>query len=363
MNILIVGGGIAGLSIGWRLAQAGHSIDIFESGRAGRGATWAAAGMLGSAGEIAGTQSPLATLDAQARALWPAFAEELAKLSGIDIGFRRDGALRVASNADEAASLAAHAKDLGEGAAWLSREEARQIAPQLSDGIEGALFFRDEARVDNRALTAALLRGLAQHKATLHELTAVSAILDENNRVTGLATSAGFVRGDAVIVAAGAWSALLGESLPAIRPAKGQMLALSPPEGASLPNPAIWGAGIYLAARRGKLLLGATVEEAGFDTSVSRATQDALLARAVRLVPSLADWPVTESWAGLRPRSPDDAPVLGPTGIEGLFVAAGQFRNGILLAPLIADALRRFVSGTDAGFPVSAFSARRFAVS
>ena len=363
MKVLVVGGGIAGLSIAWRLAQAGHRTEIFESGRAGRGATWAAAGMLGAAGEVSESLDALRAIAEDAGALWPGFAAELQAASGTDIGFRQEGALRVALDAKDAIRLQAQAKTNGSAAGvWLTHAETRALVPMLAPELAGALYFRDEARVDNRALGDALVVAFRNAGGVLHELIPIEGLIVENNRVSGVRSAKGAFRGDAVVVAAGAWSGAIGEGLPAIRPAKGQMLALSPPEGAVQPGPAIWGAEVYLAARRGKLLLGATVEEAGFDTSITRTAQETLLANALRLLPALKDWVVSESWAGLRPRTPDDAPVLGPVGPEGLFVAGGQFRNGILLAPVIADALKRFVSGMDVGFPASAFSARRFDV-
>src|SRR5262249_47654360 len=147
---------------------------------------------------------------------------------------------------------------------------------------------------------------------------------------------------DAFVIAAGAWSGLL-DDIPIV-PVKGEMIALSPPEGAILPAPVIWGNGVYCVPRphqaeRGRLLVGATVEETGFDTSLTIAARDHLRGRAEALMPSLKNWSLSDHWAGLRPKSPDGLPLLGPTRMGRLFVAGGQYRNGILFAPAIAQVM------------------------
>lgn len=365
MKILVVGAGVAGLSIGWRLAQTGYSVDILEAGLTGRAASWAAAGMIGAAGELSDGKSELAVMGREAMALWPGFAQEIETASGRTISYRADGALVVALDGDSALRLQQRHAALirsGDGAEWLSTAEARKREPVLAPDIAGALYVAADAQVDNRALTDALAEAFRRAGGRILENTRVESLLAQNGRVQGVATNAGVRAADAVVVCAGAWSGLLGEVMPPIRPAKGQMAALVPPPGATIPTRPIWGNAAYLVPRQGRVLLGATVEEAGFDTGVTKAVLENLLERARRLAPDIENWPVVESWAGLRPRTPDDAPVLGPTGVDGLFVACGQFRNGILFAPVIADALKRFVSGTEVGFPAQAFRLDRFAV-
>jgi glycine oxidase len=171
----------------------------------------------------------------------------------------------------------------------------------------------------------------------------------------GAITGGGRLEADAVIVAAGAWGAALGL---AVTPVKGQMIALMPPPGAPMPSPLIWGHGVYLVPRPDRLLVGATAEEVGFDLSLTDQARDDLRARAQLLIPALKDWTLVEHWAGLRPRSPDGLPLLGKTR-DGVFMAGGQYRNGILFAPAIADHLRDLVLGRADVIP--AFDPRRFA--
>ncbi len=165
------------------------------------------------------------------------------------------------------------------------------------------------------------------------------------------------------MLAPGAWMNLLpglADILPPIQPVKGQMAAMTPPTGTALPKSLLWDEHLYLVPRQGRLLIGATVEDAGYDLSVARETASDLLSRAARIVPALSSWQLLEMWAGLRPRTPDDAPVLGETNLPGLYVAGGQFRNGILFAPVIADSMRRLLLGEKAGPDIVSFDPRRF---
>lgn len=366
MKVTIVGGGVAGLAIGWRLAETGFDIDILERGICGRAATWAAAGMLAASAEAGASEEPHAVLARAARAGWPDFARALQRTSGIALDFKRCGSLMVAEDEDQARRLSdvgAALRATGEKAEWLSPEEARRREPLLGLQSRGALFSADDARVDNRALGLALALAVARAGGRLRECCMVTALHVESGRARGVVTAEGVVETDCVIVTAGAWMNLLGgaaDALPPVRPAKGQMVALTPPLGAAMPRCPIWGHGIYMVPGRDRLLIGATVEEAGYDTSVTRAARDALMAGAARLVPELMQWAVSESWAGLRPRTPDDAPVLGRTPIEGLFVAGGQFRNGILFAPAMADIMRDLLLGRPASLPTQGFDPRRF---
>jgi glycine oxidase len=368
MKVVIVGGGAAGLAIGWRLAQSRCSVDILERGIAGRGSTWAAAGMLAAAAETAGEEE-LGKLARNARALWPDFAHELEQASGRAISYRESGSLMVACDSARAQTLRGLGDALlrqGERADWLPPADARRQEPLLSADIAGALFAPDDAQVDNRALGEALAEAFVRAGGRLHELTEMRALHLEGGRAVGVLTSDGAIAADCIILAAGAWSGQAGgvaaDQLPPIRPAKGQMTALTPPSGGAMPKHLIWGEQVYLVPRQGSLLVGATVEDTGYETSVERSARERLLTRATRLVPSLSHWRVSESWAGLRPRTPDSLPVLGETRTPGLFVASGQFRNGILFTPLIAELLRASVLG-EPGQVEIAFDPKRFAAS
>ena len=233
----------------------------------------------------------------------------------------------------------------------------------LSRKLKGALNIRGDAQVDNRALGDALFAALVASGAVIHENCEALSLVIERGSARAVVTQRGTMQADAILLTSGAWMALMsgtGLNLPPIKPVKGQMLALSPPQGVGLPKSLIWSDHVYLVAQRDTLLIGATVEDAGFDASVDRHCANMLLESASRLIPSLPHWRLAEIWAGLRPRTPDDAPVLGRTRISNLFVAGGQFRNGILFAPMIAECMARMLLGQDPGPLAAAFHPGRF---
>lgn len=366
MKVIIVGAGIAGLAIGWRLAQAGATVEIIDRGLAGLGATWAAAGMIAPGAEVHDEPDAVAQFASASRAAWPGFARELETESGRDIGYSEPGSLIVASNDAQARVLENRAREVaasGDTAEWLTPSVLRRREPLLSSALRGALYVRNDAQVDNRQTVEALRAALARRRVAIHENSEVRGLLIEQDRACGIIRAGGPVEADAVVVSAGAWLNSLGDiagELPPVSPVKGQMVAVQPPNGAALPKHLLWGEDAYLVPRRGRVLIGATVEDAGFDTSVSKEACERLVAAAAHLVPALAGWHVAEMWAGLRPRTPDGAPVLGACGIEGLYVAGGQFRNGILFAPAVADALSRAVLSARPVSEIEAFSPRRF---
>ena len=369
MKVLIVGAGVAGLAVGWRLANAGLSIEILERGLAGRGATWASAGMIAPGAELGPEKSAMAQFAREARSKWPRFAQELEAASGVRIGYREVGSLMVAESARKAHALESQAAELARGgvaAAWVDAAELRRREPLLSSGLFGALHIADDAQVDNRALSDALRLALTNAGGVLREHCDVRAVAIQDGRARGVVTAQGVMPAALTILACGAWVNLIGgigpQDLPPVKPAKGQMAACEPPAGTALPQALIWGDGVYLAPRGRRLFIGATVEDASFDTSVSRQARGNLLGAAARLIPSLAEWRLAEMWAGLRPRTPDDAPVLGATAVDGLHVAGGQYRNGILFAPAVADAIRGLMNGEPAHGEHRAFDPRRFIV-
>jgi len=216
--------------------------------------------------------------------------------------------------------------------------------------------------VDNRALALAL--GIAFQKAggALKINEPVVRFEIENGRAAAARTPFALYRADAFVLAAGAWSSriegLPADAIPAVIPVKGEMIALSP-KGDAIPKHMVWGNEVYLVPRHDRLLVGATVSREGFDTRITRAAADWLYAHATGLMPALAEWDLVDHWAGLRPGSPDDVPLIGPASLDGLFVASGQFRNGILFAPAIAEAMRDIV--LKQAPPLPAFDPRRFA--
>jgi glycine oxidase len=366
MKVLIVGAGAAGLSIGWRLAQRGAGVEILERGLAGRGATWASAGMIAPEAEQVHASNAMSEFAREARARWRDFARELEAASGQSICYREPGSLIAAGSSERARVLQESAAALAEhGAAssWLEPARLREREPLLSGTLHGGLYLKDDAQVDNRAFADALSHAIAKTGARLRERCEVRSLAIEDGRVRGAVTPGGVIESDCVVLACGAWTNLIAGlrtgDLPPVRPAKGQMLACEPPANVTLPQGPIWSDEIYLVPRKDRLFVGATVEDMGYDTSISSEARAFLLGAATRLIPSLTNWRVAEMWAGLRPRTPDDAPVLGATSVDGLYVASGQFRNGILFAPAIAEMLCGLILH---GVPSStdAFDPRRF---
>lgn len=349
MNIVIIGAGVAGLSIGWRLLQAGCGVTILERAQPAQGATWAAAGMLAVTAEMEDAAGPERQLARQSGALWPGFAAELEGVVGGPIGYVRSGSLLLAPDAAALEVMRARA-GADPALTLLDRGGVEGLAPGLA-GVVGGLHAADEAQVDSRLLGAALTEAFL--RAGGHLLANEAAVRIDGRTVL---TPYGRYRGDALVIAAGAWSGLL-DKIP-IAPVKGQVIALAPPPGAALPRPMLWGEDVYLVPREGRLLVGATVEEAGFDTGLTEAARRQLRGRAERLMPSLRDWTLADHWAGLRPRSADGLPLLGRLR-DGVFVAGGQYRNGILFAPAMARIVTDMV--LDRGQPDPAFDPRRFA--
>ena len=362
MKIVVIGAGVAGLSIGWRLALGGAEVVVLERAQPGRGATWAAGGMIAAAAEHADHAAPDAQFAARAASLWPDFAREIEERSGRPVFYRRDGSLLVASTKARFDELAARA---GHETSLLDATEARRLEPLLNAGIAGALFAPEDAQVDNRALGLALAHALVNAGGTLQTNEAVVRFEMTSAGIEGARTPFMLHRGDAYVLAAGAWSGeiegLPREALPPVVPVKGEMIAFQPANGASLPTRLLWGNEVYLIPRHDRLFVGATATREGFDTALTDHAADWLAAQAAALLPALSNWEVVEHWAGLRPGSPDDLPLVGETALSGLFVASGQYRNGILFAPAIADALHSLILERRTPPDIRAFDPKRFA--
>lgn len=358
MKIVIIGAGVAGLAIGWKLALGGAKVVVLERSQVGAGATLVSGGMLAAATELGLAPTPMVAFARKANALWPEFAAALQAESGIDIGYRREGALLARMQGES--TLTHHA--LNGEAQFLSAEQARAMEPLLGETIADAVFARDEAQVDSQALCRALAVCFVQAGGEVRSTETAVRFEMQNGRVTSVVTPFTTHKADAFIVAAGAWSSRL-EGLPPeakapIVPVKGEIIVLSPPLGVSVPDHVVWGNGIYIVPRRERLLVGATMELAGFDTSLTRTALSWLRRQAEGLMPALQDWRLSEHWAGLRPAAPDGLPLLGQSSVDGLYIASGQYRNGILFAPAVADVLSRLVLERIAVDP--AFDPRRF---
>jgi glycine oxidase len=368
-RIAIIGGGVVGLGVGWRLAAAGCAVDVFDRGEAGRGASWAAAGMLAAGVETEPSEEALFALNRQAQRCWPEFAAELERVTGIDVGLRREGTLVVGLTRDDVQQLRFildFQRRLGIDLAWLSGREAREREPHLHPGAVAAIYSPDDHQVDNRRLVQALTQAFVGAGGRLHEHTAVRGIDNAQGRVRGVRVGADLHPADAVLLAAGAWSrAIEGvppDTCPPVRPIKGQMLALRMDPARPILRHVVWAPKVYLVPRRdGRLLIGATVEERGFDPDLTAGGVLSLLEAAWRALPTIEELPIDEMWVGFRPGSRDDAPILGPTPIEGLTVATGHHRNGILLAPLTIDMISRHMLTGEVDPAIRAFGIGRFA--
>ena len=276
------------------------------------------------------------------------YARRLEQASGIGLDYRDEGALFVALDRDGIGQLQFlydHQRELGLPVQWLSGEEARQREPYLSRKVTAALYSPDDHQVDPRAFAAALIAAFTRAGGRIHEYAPVERILVENERVIGVRVKGEDIPADAVLLAAGAWSGMVEGILPRvplpIRPVKGQMIAVQQPPQRNIEH-CVWARDntrlVYLAPKsNGRLLIGATVEEVGFDTQVTVGGMLDLLGIAWETLPGLYDLPVMETWAGLRPSSRDNAPILGKTAIDGLYVATGHYRNGILFAPVTTE--------------------------
>lgn len=354
MKVVVIGAGVAGLGIGWKLARAGARVTVLERAQVGNGATTASGGMLASAAELDGGETPEAALARNADALWPAFQRDLENESKVDIGYRRNGALLVQMTGGPGREALAHET--------LDAAAARHAEPLLGPDIAGAVVAPDEAMVDSQALCRALAVAFVRAGGEVVSNETAVRFERDGTRVTGVVTPFRLHQADAFVIAMGAWSSriagLPAEAVPAVTPVKGEIAVLTPPPGVTLPRRVVWGNGIYLVPRRGRLLVGATMEAAGFDTSLTQAALRWLYRQSTELMPALKDWRLAAHWAGLRPLTPDRLPLLGPAAVEGLYVASGQFRNGILFAPAVAEVLSRLILERTAVDP--AFDPRRF---
>ena len=348
MEVLIVGAGVVGCAVAWRLQQAGVRCTVLERSIPGAEASSAAAGILAPQAEADGP-GPFLELCLASRALYPGFVRELREASDVDVAFRACGVLAVQlddTGIEHARRRIGWQQARGLDATWLDAAATRALEPELSPEIVGAAHFPNDAVVDNRLLVSALTIAAVRAGARF-VTTQVHGLLERGGRVTGAATDQGELGGDAVVVAAGAWTGLVPGALVspgAVRPARGQMVMVR--TRVPICRHVVFGAQGYAVPRTdGRVLLGSTVEFAGFEKQVTAGGLAAVLGQGLRLFPGLAGAPVVETWAGFRPHTPDGLPVLGPAQIPGLFLASGHFRNGILLTPITASVLTDTILG------------------
>lgn len=352
-DVVVVGGGAIGLCCAWRLAQAGAETVVLDCADPPAGAIRVAAGMLAPIGELAFGEPELLRMTIAAAELYPDFIAELEAASGLGSGYARHGALHVALDRDEAAELRRiHdlQRSLGLGAEWLPPRRCRELEPGLTPSFNGGVHAPDEAAVDPRRMTAALLAALAEQGVEVRTNTAVAEALIDDGRLCGVRTSAGDVlRAESTVLATGAWAGaeswLPAEARPPVRPVKGQILELRASGGEAPCERIVASERVYLVPRPdGRLIVGATTEERGFDATVTAGGVHELLREAYRLLPDVAEMELVESMAGLRPGTPDNLPLIGHGTLDGLVLACGHYRNGILLAPITGEAVSGVVS-------------------
>lgn len=346
-DVIIVGGGIIGLALSIELRKQGVSVLVVERGEPGREASRAAGGMLVDCSlETPAALQPLATASAR---MYPEFAYELLVESGMSVDLRDDGTILLPSSMDAESG----------GGTTLPPAQLAQLEPSLVGG-DGPAFYLQERSVDPRALTGAAFKTAKNRGVDFSSGDEVVAVNLSDDRVTGVTTSKTAFLAPKVVNCAGAWSGQIGPHIFPTRPVKGQMLCLAM-HPRDLLKHVVRSPDVYLIPRSdGRLLIGATVEEAGFDKRTDVTTIKRLHQAALALVPKLTDARILEDWAGLRPGTPDGLPILGATGTPGYYVATGHFRDGILLAPITAQLMSQVIEGRTPDYALAAFSPARF---
>jgi len=359
----IAGGGVIGGAIALELARAGLRVAVFDRQQAGQEASWASAGILSPAPENPGMVA-MVPLGKASLALYPEFVGWVEEISGKNTGFRPKGTLEALFSHDTKAELStiiALHHGLGLKAEPLRAEDARELEPALSEEVEAAVFRPEEGSVDNRTLTAAILKAAERSGAEIFSGDGAKAIWRDGDRCAGLVLQNEKVEAKWTIIAAGCFSATIEGIAPyvPVRPAKGQMAALRADDLKM--ERVLWSETIYLVPRNdGRILAGATLEYAGFDKRTTAGGIEKILSAAIDLAPGLANARLEETWAGLRPDSPDHLPILGPTDVDGLLIATGHFRSGILLAPITARLVREWITEQRVSADWDRFSPLRF---
>jgi glycine oxidase len=365
-DVAIAGAGVIGGAIAFELSRTGLSVGVFDRQQPGLEASWASAGILSPAPENP-SMIAMVPLGKASLAMYPQFIEQIEELAGQGTGFRPKGTLEALFSHDAKAELStiiALHHGLGLKAEPLRATDARELEPALSEEMEAAVLRPEEASVDNRALTGAVLRAAQRRGAEIFSGDGARAIWREGNRCKGLILQNERVEANWTVIAAGCFSATI-EGLKAyapVRPAKGQMVALRA-DGVEIQR-VLWSERIYIVPRNdGRIVAGATVEYAGFDKRATAGGIEKILSAAIELAPGLKEAHVEETWAGLRPDSPDHLPILGPTDMDGLLMATGHFRSGILLTPITARLLREWITEQRVTADWDRFSPLRFSPS
>ncbi|MFF3544713.1 glycine oxidase ThiO [Streptomyces platensis] len=357
-RLIVVGAGTVGTAVAWAAAREGLAGEVvLLDPEPGSGASRVAGGMLGPVTEAWAGEPEILELGSASVASWPAFADAVAADAGHPVGLRTEGTLQVAIDAADVASLdrmAKHFRDLGHhGIEPLTGPEARRREPALSPTVRAGLAVPGDLAVDNRALFTALAAACEARGVVTCRARAIR-VVDDGERVTGVETEGGLLAAGRVVVAAGSWSPSLHPVFAdRVRPVKGEILRIrarqsSPPPPTHTIRTAIEGRPVYVVPRaRGRLAVGATKYEAGFDPDVLVGGIRNLLVDVEQILPGVADYALEETAASFRPCTEDNMPLLGPVGPEGLIAATGHGRNGLLLTPVTVEALTAVLRGED----------------
>lgn len=366
-DALVIGAGLVGTAVAFRLAQEGLHVALLEKNTPGREASWAGAGMLTPAPDSSAS-IPLVPFGRASLGLYPQFIAELEEISERKTGFRNDGAIELLFGADaerELSTLVALHHALNLPTEPLPLDEVARMEPAVTRRARAAAYFPYEACVDNRGLVETLLSAALASGVKLIPNANVSEILIEQARCIGVRTADGTVlAAHEVIVAAGAFSGLLKGIVPALstRPIRGQMVALHSQHPICRVVRCERG---YIVPRDSgspqRVVTGSTLEDAGFNKGVTAGGVESILSTAQELVPKIASAEIAEIWCGLRPDTPDHLPLLGPAGVPGLTIATGHYRNGILLTPITAKLVREWVVDKRVSMDWDIFSPMRFA--
>jgi glycine oxidase len=364
-DVIIVGGGIIGGSIALELRKEKLRVAVLERQQPGLEASWAAAGMLSGAPESPDS-IPLVPLAKASLEMYAAYVAEVEELSGRKTGLRRDGtlmALFLPHVERELSTILAVHQGLGFATEAIRVDDARRMEPALNPAMRAAAWLPYEGSVDSRALTEAVL--LAAKKRGVEILVwrgGATALATEENRCTGVVAGEEKFLAQNVIIAAGCFSGRMPgiERYAPTRPVRGQMVALQS-ESVKLGRVVRSEKGYLVPQDNGRILAGTTTEHVGFEKRVTPAGMQQILAAAAEIAPELAQASVVETWSGLRPDTPDHLPSLGPTDVDGLWMATGHYRNGILLAPITARLVREWVMDGKTAMGMDAFSPMRFA--
>lgn len=349
---IIVGGGVIGCSIAYRLAKEGLHVAVIDGRRAGQAST-AAGGMLGAQNEFE-KENPLLDIALESRKMFADLQEELLSETGIDIELRKAGLMKTAAEEKEREELLDQYHFLRQrdpSIKWLEAEEVPEVEPCMTDQTAGAIFLEKDHQVKAPLLAKALLQAAVHSGVDLYEETQVNRLLIQQGRIVGVSTSAGHLHAAQVVVAAGAWTSELlvdtGLSLPVI-PVKGECLSIRLPDDA--PVKTVFAVdGCYIVPKRNReMLIGATSLPNSFDTTVTAGGIRSLLERAARLIPVLDQGEISRTWCGVRPQAADRLPVMGSHPfVEGLHICTGHYRNGILLSPITGILMKEYISGCE----------------